>query len=223
MAEIAATGRSLLEYPFRDPALRQAALTHRSAGSPHNERLEFLGDAVLNLVIAQALFERLPTADEGDLTRLRAYLVRGETLGQIAGEMQLGRELQMGLGEYKSGGHRRGSIQADALEALFGAILCDAGFTAARDEILRVFAPRLAELPSAHSLKDPKTRLQEWLQGRNRDLPEYELVHESGPPHRRVIAVRCRVGDEAEEVAQGSSRRGAEQDAARRMLERLGA
>lgn len=212
----------LQDFPFRDQGLRSAALTHRSAGNRHNERLEFLGDSLLNFVIAEALFARLPEADEGDLTRLRSHLVRGETLAELAAEMQLGADIELGPGELKSGGHRRASIQADAFEALLGAILRDGGFETAREIILRIYAERLEHLPPAASLKDAKTQLQEWLQARDGARPEYLVLEESGPQHRKLFRVRCRARD-AEIEAVGSSRRQAEQSAARAMLERLGA
>lgn len=210
----------LQDFPFRDAELRRAALTHRSAGNRHNERLEFLGDAVLNFVIAEALFHRLPQADEGDLTRMRAHLVRGETLAALAADMNLGMDIELGPGELKSGGHRRASIQEDALEALLGAILCDAGFDVAKEQILQLFEVRLDTLPRPEELKDPKTRLQEWLQAAGRGLPEYQLVAESGPAHRKQFEATCGV---AENLTRGSgrSRRAAEQDAARRMLEQF--
>ena len=212
----------LQDFPFRDQSLRSAALTHRSAGNRHNERLEFLGDSLLNFVIAEALFARLPEADEGDLTRLRSHLVRGETLAELAAEMQLGADIELGPGELKSGGHRRASIQADAFEALLGAILRDAGFDTAREIVLRIYAGRLDGLPPAASLKDAKTQLQEWLQARDGARPEYLVLEESGPQHRKLFRVRCRARD-AEIEAVGSSRRQAEQSAARAMLDRLGA
>ncbi len=217
---MAADSVRLQDFAFADPALRDAALRHRSAGNPHNERLEFLGDAVLNLVIATALFETLPQASEGDLTRLRAHLVRGETLAEIAADMELGAIIDLGQGELKSGGHRRASIQADALEALLGAIYCDAGFAAARQAILEVYAGRLARLPDADSLKDPKTLLQEMLQGEAQQRPAYSLLEESGPQHRKHFVVCCEVSGR-QTRGEGSSRRQAEQVAARRMVEQL--
>lgn len=207
----------LQDFPFSDENLRQAALTHRSAGNRHNERLEFLGDSVLNFVIAEALYEALPDADEGDLTRLRAHLVRGETLAALASDMNLGLDIELGPGELKSGGHRRASIQEDALEALIGAILCDAGFAVARQQVLELFAQRLARLPAAGDLKDPKTRLQELLQIDGGQRPQYQLTGESGPQHNKQFKAICRVADD-QTHGQGRSRRAAEQDAARAML-----
>ena len=210
----------LQDFPFTDEALRQAALTHRSAGNQHNERLEFLGDAVLNMVIAEALFHARPDASEGELTRLRAHLVRGETLAQLASDMNLGLALELGQGELKSGGHRRASIQEDALEALIGAIHCDAGFAVAREQILSLFAGRLSDLPSAEDLKDPKTRLQELLQVDGGERPEYRLVSEQGPQHKKQFQAICQVAGR-ETQGQGRSRRAAEQMAARAMLQQL--
>ena len=210
----------LQDFSFSDPSLRQAALTHRSAGNRHNERLEFLGDAILNSVIAEALFQALPEAREGELTRLRAHLVRGETLAQLASDMGLGMDIELGPGELKSGGHRRASILEDALEALIGAIFCDAGFAVAKQQILQLFAHHLQNLPSADELKDPKTRLQELLQLDGRELPVYHLVAEQGPQHKKTFKAVCRVNDQ-ECFGEGRSRRMAEQLAARKMLEQL--
>ncbi len=210
----------LQDFSFADESLRKAALTHRSAGNRHNERLEFLGDAVLNFVIAETLYHRLPQADEGDLTRMRAHLVRGETLAALAADMNLGMDIELGPGELKSGGHRRASIQEDALEALLGAILCDAGFDTVREQILQLFENRLNSLPKPEDLKDPKTRLQEWLQSSGQGLPEYQLVAESGPAHRKQFEATCGVADQLTRGI-GRSRRAAEQAAARLMLEQL--
>lgn len=210
----------LQDFTFADEGLRKAALTHRSAGNRHNERLEFLGDAVLNFVIAETLYHRLPQADEGDLTRMRAHLVRGETLAALAADMNLGMDIELGPGELKSGGHRRASIQEDALEALLGAILCDAGFETAREQILKLFEQRLNNLPRLEDLKDPKTRLQEWLQSSAQGLPVYRLVEESGPAHKKQFVATCGVADQLTRGT-GRSRRAAEQAAARLMLEQL--
>jgi ribonuclease-3 len=213
-----------LAYRFRDPTLLRQALTHRSYAHRNNERLEFLGDALINFVVAEALFRLRPQEDEGALSRLRANLVREESLARIAQTLELGPLLHLGEGELKSGGWRRDSVLADAFEALIGAIFLDGGFEAASAVCMRLFEPRVAELPDAESLKDAKTRLQEWLQGRARPLPLYELLTESGPPHRRRFRVRCRLAD-AELVAEAEdgSRRGAEQKAAGRMLADLSA
>lgn len=216
-------GLEALSYRFARPELLGEALTHRSAGRLNNERLEFLGDAVLNFLIAEALFRRVPAANEGDLSRLRANLVRRETLAEIAGEMSLGESLVLGPGELKSGGFRRNSILADALEAVIGAVYLDGGFDACAALVERLFASRLESLPSTESLKDPKTRLQEFLQGRQMPLPAYRLESEAGEPHKRVFHVTCDIEGLAEPVrASGRSRRAAEQEAARLALEALG-
>lgn len=208
-----------LPYRFARPELLGEALTHRSAGSRNNERLEYLGDAVLNFLIAESLFRGVPDADEGGLSRLRANLVRRETLAEIAGELNLGEALVLGPGELKSGGFRRQSILADALEAVIGAVYLDGGFEACAELVDRLFRDRLDSLPSTESLKDPKTRLQEYLQGRQAPLPNYRLVSEEGEPHRRVFRVACEVDGVAEPVtASGRSRRAAEQEAARLAL-----
>lgn len=207
---------------FRDPALLEQALTHRSAGAPHNERLEFLGDGLINFVVAELLYHARPRDSEGDLSRLRASLVREEALARIAETLSLGEHLHLGPGELKSGGHRRDSMLADALEAVVGAVMLDGGFAAARDLCVRLFATPLAELPAAESLKDPKTRLQEKLQGEGRALPRYEVLEESGPPHRRVFRVRCALADGSRATeALGNSHRAAEQAAALLMLEQV--
>ena len=208
-----------IDYRFNDPELLSEALTHRSSGSFNNERLEFLGDSILNTVIAARLFERHPEASEGDMSRMRARLVRGSTLAEVAAAMELGRRIRMGEGERKSGGFRRSSILADAFEALLGAIYLDGGFEACRAVILERFDPLIDALPSSDQLKDAKTRLQEWLQGRARPLPEYRLLEESGADHQKSFRVACRLADadlQTEET--GRSRRRAEQAAAARML-----
>jgi len=213
-----------LGYVFDDRTLLIQALTHRSAAPVHNERLEFLGDGVLNFIIAAALYERNPEAPEGDLSRLRAALVRERTLAAIAGEIALSETLVLGPGEMRDGARRRASILADGVEALLGAIYCDAGFDAARRVVLGLYAERLANLPSAASLKDSKTRLQEWLQARARNRPEYELVKVTGADHCQHFVSRCVLADSGDAVeGEGGGRRKAEQDAARRMLTHLDA
>lgn len=214
--------RERLGYECRDPALIDAALTHRSASGAHNERLEFLGDAVLNCVTAMLLFREFGAAAEGELSRYRASLVSGESLAEIALELGLGDHLRLGSGELKSGGFRRKSILADALEALFGAICLDGGFDQAAHVIETLFAPRLSRLPSAAELKDPKTRLQETLQARGLPLPVYVVEGIEGEAHNQVFHIACVV--EALQVrasASGASRRRAEQAAAQRVLEAL--
>ncbi len=212
----------LLGEALAGDALIEEALTHRSAGRRHNERLEFLGDAVLELVVSEALYHRFPDVDEGDLSRLRSHLVRKETLAEIARELTLGERIRLGPGERKSGGHRRDTILADALEALIGAVFLRRGFTGARDFILAFWAERLQALPGAQSLKDPKTRLQELLQARHLPLPEYEQVAAEGAEHARRFQVRCRVpGAGLESRAWGTSRKRAEQACAAALLDRL--
>jgi ribonuclease-3 len=214
--------RDKLGYECRDPALLEAALTHRSAGGSHNERLEFLGDAVLNCVIAKLVFREFAAADEGDLSRFRASLVSGEALAVIAAEIDLGAQLRLGSGELKSGGFRRKSILADALEALFGAVYLDGGFDAAAGVIERLFTARLDRLPSAAELKDPKTRLQEALQARGLPLPAYSVESISGEAHNQLFQVRCSVASLGLKVsASGPSRRRAEQAAAQLLLNAL--
>ncbi len=214
--------KAFLRYEFEDVDLLRRALTHRSAPGRSNERLEYLGDAVLDFVISEAVYRRRPTASEGDLSRLRAHLVRDASLAAIAHDAGLGEHLLLGGGEKKSGGHRRDSILADALEALFAAVYLDGGFDAAREVIMAVFAAHLDTLPDAEDLRDPKTRLQEWLQARGRGLPEYTLESVSGKAHQQQFEIRCTAGDEALTTSgRGSSRRAAEQEAARRMLEAL--
>lgn len=209
-------------HRFADPGLLEQALTHRSAGAPHNERLEFLGDGIVNLLVAEVLFQRWPKADEGALTRARAELVREASLATIARRLELGARLTMGPGEMKSGGHRRDSILADALEAVVAAIYLDSGFETCRAAVLPWFEESLAALPVGKPGKDAKTRLQEWLQGRQRPLPVYELVSESGDDHAKMFNVSCTITDPTLTAeGEGSSRRNAEQAAAATLLEKL--
>jgi len=213
---------STLDYQFKDPALLDAALTHRSAGGPHNERLEFLGDAVLNCVVARLIFSEFAAADEGDLSRFRASLVSGEALAIIAAEISLGDYLRLGSGELKSGGFRRKSILADTLEALFGAIYLDGGFDAAARAIEHVFIPRLDRLPTAAELKDPKTRLQEALQAQGLPLPTYAVDSITGEAHNQQFEVSCSATSLGLRTqASGPSRRRAEQAAAQLLLNEL--
>jgi len=212
-----------IDYRFIDPTLLQDALTHRSVGSRNNERLEFLGDSVLNLVITSRLYELRPDAQEGDLSRMRARLVRESSLAAVASGLNLGKQLNLGESELKSGGFRRTSIIADAFEALLGAIFLDGGYAACRAVILEIFDPLIDGLPSADALKDPKTRLQEWLQARSRPLPEYELQREQGADHAKKFHVSCTLPDDGTVVeAEGSSRRKAEQAAATLVLQLIG-
>jgi ribonuclease-3 len=212
-----------LGYQFDDPNLLKQALTHCSAGSRNNERLEFLGDAVLGCVIAAELFDRHPKAREGELSRLRASLVRRESLAELAQGLDVGRYLKLGAGERKSGGHNRNSILADALEAVFGAIYLDGGFAACRQSILGLFSDRLAAVADPEALKDAKTRLQEFLQSRQMALPEYTVIEVSGEAHAQSFRVQCALGDSqiAPTLGSARSRRQAEQKAAGRMLEQL--
>jgi len=211
-----------LSHRFAKPELLQTALRHRSAGTPNNERLEFLGDALVNLVVAEALHARWPKADEGTLTRARASLVRESALAELARQLELGPRLELGPGEMKSGGHRRDSILADALEAVVAAIHLDAGFETCRSVVLPWFEPMLAELPAGKAAKDPKTRLQEWLQGRQLPRPDYRLVETRGDDHVRIFLVSCETTDPIHaELAEAASLRAAEQQAADRLLAKL--
>ena len=203
-------------HRFADPALLAQALRHRSAGVPHNERLEFLGDSIVNMLVAQTLFERWPKADEGALTRARSTLVCEGALAVIARQLELGPRLVLGPGELKSGGFRRDSILADAVEAVIAAIYLDAGFDACRQVVLPWFEASIAALPATGKPdKDPKTRLQEWLQARQKPLPHYELISESGDDHAKHFHVRCTLVDPTlASEGEGTSRRIAEQQAA---------
>lgn len=221
-SEVASGRLPGLDHEFTDPALLVRALTHRSYGTPHYERLEFLGDAILNFTVAEAVYRVRPRASEGDLTRLRSRLVRDRTLAEIARELDLGRHLLLGSGELKSGGHLRDSILADAVEAVIGAVYLDAGIDAARRVVNGLLAERIRDLPDAEDLKDPKTRLQEFLQARGLPLPDYRLDAESGADHERVFTVACRVdGLDGPVTARARSLRRAEQAAARKVLEAL--
>jgi len=210
-----------LDYRFNDVGLLEQALTHRSAPGNSNERLEFLGDAVLDVVVSEALFHARPGAAEGDLSRLRASLVRDTSLAELAASLGLGEYLILGSGERKAGGHRRESILADALEALFGAVYLDSGFDVATDFVRRTFGTRLERFPHVDELRDPKTQLQEWLQGRGMGLPDYELTNVSGKAHQQRFEVQCTAPGGEVTIGEGTSRRGAEQQSAERMLEQL--
>jgi len=222
LSQVTAKLLEFLGYRFENPGLLTEALTHRSASGRHNERLEFLGDGVLNMVIAADLFERYPRATEGELSRLRARLVKGETLADIGRQIQLGEFLQLGPGELKSGGFRRESILADALEAIIGSVYQDSGFAAAYALIERLYAPYLEALPDLSELKDPKTRLQEYLQARRLPLPAYQVTGVVGPPHAQEFHVSGSIpGYEFVLEGVGTSRRKAEQHVAERLLEAL--
>ncbi len=209
-------------YRFAQPALLGQALTHRSHGTPHNERLEFLGDSILNCVVAAELCSRFGSAREGDLSRLRANLVRQETLHQIAQALSLGECLRLGEGELKSGGYTRPSILADALEALFGAVFLDGGFGAAQETILRLYGSALAKVDPKATTRDPKTMLQEFLQARHIALPKYVVVSTSGAAHSQQFEVECVIPALSVRTAgSGNSRRVAEQEAAQRAYEQV--
>lgn len=212
-----------LDYAYQDEGLLELALTHRSCGKRNNERLEFLGDSILNYVIADALFIRFPKAKEGELSRLRARLVKGETLAEVARELDLGDFLRLGSGELKSGGYRRDSILADSVEAIIGSIHLDAGMSAARDFVLARFESRLSNLDLQESLKDSKTRLQEFLQSRRVPLPNYVLERIDGEAHDQTFHISCE-SDLLDSPTKGvgNSRRQAEQDAAFGALKHLG-
>lgn len=214
-----------LGHPFKNPALAEQALTHRSFGGVHNERLEFLGDSILNMLIAEALYQRFPNTREGELTRMRASLVKGETLAAVARELQWGDSLKLGIGEMKSGGWRRDSILADALEAMIGAIYLDAGLDACRERLLAWFGERLQQVSPGEVNKDAKTRLQELLQGRSQALPAYDLQATHGEAHNQQFEMICRVPSIAGQIfqGQGSSRRVAEQAAAQAALDYIAA
>lgn len=212
-------------HRFERHELLTQALTHRSAGAPHNERLEFLGDALVNLIVAETLYQSWPNADEGALTRARAELVRESALALIARQLDLGAKLTLGPGEMKSGGHRRDSILADALEALVGAIYLDAGFETCRAVVLPWFQAAMEALPPPHKVgKDAKTRLQEWLQAKQKPLPVYALLSESGEDHAKTFVVTCSLQQPPLVTeGEGGSRRAAEQLAAEAALQALGA
>lgn len=208
-----------LNHRFRDPTLLEMALTHRSYGAENNERLEFLGDSILNFCIADRLFQQFKAAPEGDLSRLRAAMVKGETLAEIARELELGRNLRLGEGEQRSGGSERDSILADAVEAIIGAIYLDAGMDAACREIIALYEKRLAQVSLSTTGKDPKTRLQEHLQAQGKPLPQYKVIQISGEAHAQKFTVSCKVVLSTQAtIASASSRRTAEKLSAEKML-----
>ncbi len=222
MDKAAAWLHKSLAYTFDNDALLQRALTHRSAPGPNNERLEFLGDAVLQLVISELVFEKTKDASEGQLSRLRATLVKDTTLAELAQAHGIGEHLILGSGEKKAGGHRRSSILADALEAIFGAVYLDSGLAGAREIIHTAYGDRLHELPAAADLRDPKSRLQEFLQGRKMALPDYTMQKVSGKAHKQSFDVACSIPElDAVAFGTGSTRRDAEQEAAMAMLEKI--
>ena len=211
-----------LQLTFSNPALLMRALTHRSFSSDHNERLEFLGDSVLNLAVADLLFERLANLPEGDLSRVRANLVKQDTLHHLAVELNLPVHIRLGEGEMRSGGRKRPSILADALEAVIGAVYLDAGFGSARALVHRLFS-RLEINPSMQAIgKDAKTELQEWLQGRKMKLPSYRVVATLGEAHKQSFDVECLIAEmDLTQRGIGTSRRAGEQAAAAAMLKQL--
>jgi ribonuclease III len=215
--------KQTLDYEFRDAQLLTQALTHRSTPGPNNERLEYLGDAVLDVVVSEATYELRPDASEGVLSRIRSSLVNETMLTELAMELDLGAHLVIGAGIKRGGGYSRSSIPGDALEAIFGAVYLDSGFDEARRVIHKVYGNRLRELPESASHRDPKTRLQELLQGRKLDLPEYRVENVTGKAHRQTFEVSCSIAVlEASTIGRGSSRRRAEQDAAMKMLVLVG-
>lgn len=209
-------------YQFADANHLRQALTHRSVGASNNERLEFLGDAILNMAVARDLYQRFPKAKEGQMSRLRASMVKGKTLAEIAREFELGEYLRLGSGELKSGGFRRESILADTVEAIIGAISLDADLLTAESMVLKWYEPRLSALTLDNVRKDNKTRLQEYLQGKRLALPEYAVVNVTGEPHCQQFHVRCSLADGQTSDAVGSSRKIAEQKAAEALLQQLG-
>lgn len=213
----------ILGYRFSDTGLLQAAITHRSGGKMNNERLEFLGDSIINFVIASELYERFPKAREGELTRMRAGLVKGETLAQLARDLQIGDFLTLGIGEKKSGGFERESILADAMEAITGAIFLDSSIENCHHLLLGWFQERLQKLvPGDPIQKDPKTQLQELMQGQHLPLPEYQILQVKGDPHDPIFEVQCFVTLlDNPLVGTGSTRRRAEQEAARQVIKVL--
>lgn len=211
-----------IAYRFNDGSLLVEALSHRSSGSCNYERLEFLGDGFLNFTIAAELYKHRPDEDEGALSRLRASLVRQSTLAEIARELKLGEYMNLGVGELRSGGFKRDSILSDVVESIIGAVFLDAGYDEARALVLRLYGNRIDELPPSAELKDPKTRLQEWLQGRSLERPDYEVINTTGKSHDMRFTVRCKLPEPVLSVeATATSRRKAEQAAAALLLVEL--
>lgn len=211
-----------LGYQFRQIDYLKQALTHRSAGAKNNERLEFVGDSILNFAIGKALYDKFPKANEGELSRMRASLVREQTLAIVARHLELGEHIRLGAGELKSGGFRRESILSDCVEAIIAAIYLDSGFETALECISRWYQDLLAEMKPGEAQKDPKTRLQEYLQGKRLKLPEYQVIEIKGEAHNQTFTVSCKVERLAEAViGSGTSRRKAEQNAAEQVLQKL--
>lgn len=212
-----------LSYIFVQPSLLLQALTHRSVNGKHNERLEFLGDSILSFVIADALYHRFPQVDEGDMSRMRATLVRGNTLAELAREFELGECLRLGPGELKSGGFRRDSILADTVEAIIGGIFLDSNIDKVQEVILIWYHARLEAICPGDKQKDPKTRLQEFLQGRHLSLPTYLVTQVKGEAHEQEFTIQCQISSLTDSVIGiGTSRRKAEQSAAEEALKILG-
>ena len=222
MSEARKRLHEVLGYRFAQGELLEDALTHRSVGGSNNERMEFLGDAILNFIIADELYQRCPEAHEGDLSRLRASLVKRDALAELALSLKLGEYLSLGPGELKSGGQRRASTLADALEAIIGAVYLDGGFEAARSFVLGLYDDALQNLPPAGGLKDPKTRLQEYLQSRHKPTPEYSMLEVTGEAHAQSFRVQCSAAGIPSTEGAGSTRRRAEQAAAEQALSQLG-
>lgn len=223
LEKLADTIQATLDYQFNDKQLLQLAFTHRSFAAPHNERLEFLGDAVLDLVISDILYQKLPELAEGDLSRMRSWLVKKESLYEIGEQFAFSQFIKMGQGEARSGGQQRKSTIADTVEAVIAAVYLDSSdFTQTKQFIEKLFAQKLDQLPEVNALKDAKSRLQELLQLKHLALPEYELVSEKGKPHKKLFQIRCRI-QEPEVIAygEGASRRKAEQFAAQKVLDIL--
>ena len=211
-----------LQYQFRDPELLSLALSHRSCGSRNNERLEFLGDAILGVTVSDFLYQQFPQAREGDLSRMRSQIVRAESLAQVAKNLQLGPELSLGPGEMKSGGQRRDSILGDTVEALIGAVYLDGDIQAASACVINWFKDLLNAASDTQPVKDAKTTLQEWLQQRSKPVPQYELVKTGGEAHSRLFTVSCKIDQVDKTIsATASSRRKAEQLVAQQLLSEL--
>ncbi len=215
---------ALTGYEFRQTRLLEQALTHRSYSRQlNNERLEFLGDSILNLIISNHIYQRFESADEGDLSRIRASLVKEETLAQVARQIDLGDFILLGGGELKSGGFRRASILSDALEALIGAIYLDSDYAQTEAAVLHLYREQLQNVDAGANLRDPKTRLQEYLQASKNSLPSYQVEQITGKSHDQVFTVKCQLTDlDMQSSGKGSSRKKAEQQAAQKILNMLG-
>ena len=214
--------QKIIGYQFNDQSLLKQALTHRSAHHKHNERLEFLGDAILGNVIATALYTKFPKADEGQLSRLRSFLVKEKAISDLANQLSFSQFLILGSGELKSGGFRRDSILSDTFEAIIGAVLLDSDYVTTQTYILKLYQSKLTKLSLEKAQKDPKTRLQEWLQARGHQTPDYAVSRSSGEDHAKNYWVSCQLDYQNIQVeGQGVSRRKAEQDAACKAIEKI--